>query len=144
MTRSFNGLIASVVACSAIVGAAMPAAAVTATGATTTPPSVLVFDQKVSGGAVDVKYAYLPSKGYVAVLASDANGKPSGAPLGVQAITAGDHRDVKVALSGQPKTGDKLWVSLYFDSDGQAGFDAKADKPVWPDGVPTMNTLIVQ
>lgn len=144
MTRTFNGLVNAMAMGAAVAGAALPAFAVTATGAMTTPPSVLVFDQKVVNGAVEVKYANIPSKGYVAVLASDANGKPAGTPLGAQPINAGDHRDVKVALSAQPKTGDKLWVALYFDTDGQAGFDAKTDKPVWPDGVPTMNTLTVQ
>lgn len=144
MTRSFNGLVSMFTLGAAVAGATLPAFAVTATGAMTTPPSVLVFDQKVVNGAVEVKYANIPSKGYVAVLGSDANGKPIGTPLGAQAINAGDHRDVKVALNGQPKAGDKLWVSLYFDTDGQAGFDAKADKPVWPDGVPTMNTFIVR
>ncbi len=144
MTRSFNRFVSTVAVGAALVGASLQAFAVTTTGALTTPPSVLVFDQKLVNGGVEVKYANIPSKGYVAVLGSDANGMPTGTPLGAQPINAGDHRDIKVALNGQPKAGDKLWVSLYFDTDGQAGFDAKADKPVWPDGVPTMNTFIVR
>lgn len=144
MTHSFSSLALAVAVGAGIVGASAQAIAVTATGALTTPPSVLVFDQKLVNGAVEVKYANIPSDGYVAVLGSDANGMPMGTPIGAQPIKAGDHRDVKVALNGQPKAGDKLWVSLYLDTDAKAGFDAKSDKPLWPDRVPTENAFLVR
>lgn len=144
MIRNINALVSAIAVGAAVAGASGPAFAVTAPGVLTTPPSVLVFDQTLVNGAVEVKYANIPWKGYAAVLGSDDKGMPAGTPLGAQPINAGDHRDVKVVLSGQPKTGEKLWVSLYFDTDGQAGFDAKADKPVWPDKVPAENAFMVR
>ncbi len=72
MTSPFNKFVTTVAVGAALVGASVQAFAVTATGPLTTPPSVLVFDQKLVSGGVEVKYANIPSKGYVAVLGSDA------------------------------------------------------------------------
>ena len=89
-------------------------------------------------------YANIPAKGYIAVVGSDAKGMATGQPLGTQMVEAGDHRNVKIKLTEQPKAGDKLWVSLYLDTDGKPTFDAKADKPVWADQPPFMNAFTVR
>lgn len=128
--------------------AAAPALAVTlAAGAAlamTTPPSVTVLNQAVKSNAVDITYAYLPTSGHVVVLGSDANGKLGDRILGSAEMKAGDHRDFKVNLTEAPKPGEKLWVSLYDDTDGKPGFDMKADKPVWGDRIPLQNAFIVK
>lgn len=144
MTRSINGLVAAGLMTAAVAGVPKVALAVTAAGALTTPPSVIVFDQKLTNGAVDITYANIPAKGYLAVLPSDGKGMGGGEPLGTQAIDAGDHRNVKVKLTGTPKAGDKLWVSMYFDTDGKPGFDAKADKAVWAEALPAENMFTVK
>lgn len=144
MLRSFKQLGVAVVAGAAVLGAAKAALAVTAAGGLTTPPSVLVFNQKLTNGAVDVAYANIPSKGYLVVMGSDAQGMPQGTPLGSASINAGDHRNVKVKLSGEPKAGDRLWVSMSLDSDNKPGYDAAADKAVWPGKLPSENMFVVQ
>jgi hypothetical protein len=127
----------------ATAAGASGAYAVTGPAANQTPPSVIVFDQKIANGAVDVTYANIPAKGFVAVLDSDKKGMPAKV-LGAEAVTPGDHRELKIKLTTPPKTGEKLWVSMYLDSDGKPGFDAKADKPVWSTSLPDENAFMVR
>lgn len=112
--------------------------------ALSTPPSVVVFDQAVAGKSVDVSYVFLPAKGYVAVYPSDANGQPIRQALGTATLNAGDHRNVKISLNEQPKPGQRLWISIYGDTDGKPGFDAKADTPIWPTLLPSENAFIAR
>lgn len=78
----------------------LPAAATVAYANTTdhalVDPTVTIFNQKPQGNSVAVSYAHLPKAGYVAIYGSDANGKPTGDPLGSVALKAGDHRDFKI------------------------------------------------
>jgi hypothetical protein len=109
------------------------------------PPSVLAFDQK-SAGDVTIDYVYLPANGYVAVYQSDANGNPTGKPIGHVPMTKGDHSNVKVPLDGPPKSGERLWISLYEDADKQPSFDpGSGDTPVWSKNqLPAQNMIVVR
>jgi hypothetical protein len=126
-----------------LAGAAMMAAAATAHAATI-DPSVIVFDQALADKSVDVSYAYLPEKGYLAVYPSDAEGKPVRQALGTTELKAGDHRNVKITLSEAPKAGQRFWVSIYRDADNKAGFDSKADQPVWKADIPAHNSFLAR
>ncbi len=118
---------------------------ITANAATGTPPSVVVFDQALGGTkAVDVAYAFLPSKGYVAVLPSDEAGNPIRKPIGTAEVGGGDHRNVKITLADPPKSGQKLWIALYRDADSKAGFDPSGDKAIWDDKLPSENAFMVK
>lgn len=102
-----------------------------------TPASVLTFDQKVEGNSVMIKYAYLPTNGYIAIYGSDEAGKRAGEALGYVALNKGDHRDVPIKLSGDLKTGTVLWTSLYKDVDDDKKLDVKTDAPFWTAELPT-------
>lgn len=107
-------------------------------------PSVLAMNQKISDGHVVLEYANLPAKGYAVVYGADKDGKPIKEPLGSIELNAGSHIGVKIKLSQTPPAGSKLWVSLYSDKDGKAGFDAKGDTAVWSDRIPFENQITVQ
>ncbi|MGD9671426.1 MAG: hypothetical protein AB7U75_20655 [Hyphomicrobiaceae bacterium] len=109
------------------------------------PPSVLAFDQK-SARDVMIDYVYLPTIGYVAVYQSDASGNPTGKPIGHSPMTKGGHRNVEVPLDEPPKSGDRLWISLYQDADKQPSFDpGSGDTPVWSkDQLPAQNMIVVR
>jgi hypothetical protein len=110
----------------------------------TTPPSVVVFNQKLEAGNVLVEYANLPQKGYAVVYGADKDGKPIREPLGHLELEAGDHRKFKIKLSNPPPAGGKLWVSLYTDKDGKSGFDRAGDKSVWNDQLPSDHQIAIQ
>lgn len=123
-----KSFIAALVGVTGSVGAAVATTEIP----TQTPPSALAFDQKLSGNSIGMSYVYLPEDGYAAIYRSDKNGRPTGAAIGVSALTAGAHRDVKVELKETPKAGERLWVSLYKDSDKKPGFDTgKGDQAFW-------------
>lgn len=126
------GLLGTVV----MVGAAQAAVA-------NAPPSILVFNQKPAGSQVSVDYVNIPASGYVVVYAADAEGKPTGAPLGHAPVSAGSHMDLKVTLSAAPAPGTNLWASLYKDKDGKEGFNKQGDKAVWSQ-IPMQNAFTVQ
>jgi len=144
MFRMFKSLAVGAVMGATAFGASTAVLALTVPGTFTTEPSVLVFNQKLTNGAVDVAYANIPSKGYLVVMGSDAQGMPQGAPIGSASINAGDHRNVKVKLTGEAKTGDKLWVSMSLDSDNKPGYDAAGDKPLWTGKLPAGHMFVVQ
>ena len=70
-------------------------------------PSVIAMNQKLKGDAVSITYAYVPKDGTLAIFSSDGSGKMSAKPIGHVALSAGDHRDIKVTLSSDPKPGTK-------------------------------------
>ncbi len=106
------------------------------------PPSILVFNQKADA-EISVDYVNIPVDGYVVVYAANADGKPTGSPLGSLEVKAGSHIDLKVKLSAAPKPGSNLWASLYKDKDGKDGFDKQGDKAVWSK-LPMQNAFSVQ
>lgn len=107
-------------------------------------PSALVLDQAISNDAVAVEYVYLPSNGYVAVYRSNDSGLPTGKPIGSTPLSAGDHRKIEVELTDQPKSGERLWISLYRDADGKPTFDPGAgDEPLWPKGKQSASTAFI-
>lgn len=111
----------------------------------TTEPSVMVFDQTIRDGKVSISYAHLPKSGYVVVYGSSPDGKPSGEPLGHVELKSGDHRDIAIKLDSLPAARTKLWVSLYEDRDGKAGFDKGNDVALWQGGkLPLENSFVIK
>lgn len=125
-----------------LTGAATVASA--ATSAATTPPSVIAFNQKIKDGNVSVDYAYLTEKGYAVIYGADKDGNPIRDALGHIELAAGDHRNFMIKLDKAPPAGSKLWVSLYTDKDGKAGFDRNGDTAIWQDRLPAANQILVQ
>jgi len=114
-------------------------------GAANTPASVIVFDQKLDGSDVKVSYVYAPEKGFAVIYGSDQHGKHGGKALGTLAIEPGDHRDVKVPISGQVKPGDSLWVSLYRAKGDGKTFDSANATSYWShEGLPSTNGFVVR
>lgn len=114
-------------------------------GTSTTEPSVMVFDQTIRDGKVSISYAHLPKSGYVVVYGSSPDGKPSGEPLGHVELKSGDHRDIAIKLDSLPAARTKLWVSLYEDRDGKAGFDKGNDVALWQGGkLPLENSFVIK
>ena len=108
-------------------------------------PRVTIFNQKVEGQTVAVSYVHLPNAGYVAIYGSDANGKPTGDPLGNIALKAGDHRDFKIELKSAPPANTKLWAALYEDKDGDAKLDKSKDVAFWPGAkLPYENNFVIE
>jgi hypothetical protein len=75
-------------------------------------PSVTALDQKVKGDAVKITYAFLPKDGTLAILSGDPSKKSGASIVGSVDLSAGDHREVKVPLSSEPKTGTRLWAQV--------------------------------
>lgn len=75
-------------------------------------PSVTVLDQKLKNDAVSVTYAYLPQAGKLAILTGDPAKKSAASIVGSIDLGAGDHREVKVPLSSEPKAGMQLWAQV--------------------------------
>jgi len=125
--------------------AAAPLPTHAATSEAAVPPaSVLAFDQKPVGGIIVIEYAQLPANGYVAVYGTDKSGKPVGEPLGYSKVDAGDHRQLKIDLSKAPAAGDRLWVSLYKDTDNDPAFKpGSGDEPVWSKSELPVESMIV-
>jgi len=139
MSNTKSLTVASVVAAAALLVSAY--AAISATG-----PSALVLDQRAKNQSISIDYVYLPENGYVAIYNSDEQGRPSGTAIGHANLNAGDHRGVEVRLSEQPKSGEKLWISLYKDGDGTPSFDpGQGDMAFWPqDQLPAESAFIVR
>lgn len=109
------------------------------------PASVIVFNQKLDGSNVKLTYAYAPQNGFAVVYGSDQHGKPDNKVLGSIALTAGDHRDVKIPISGDVKQGSPLWVSLYQAKGDGATFDRANATSYWGKGpLPSTNEFVVQ
>jgi hypothetical protein len=114
-------------------------------GAASTPASVIVFDQKLNGSDVKVSYVYAPEKSFAVVYGSDQSGKLSAKALGSVALDPGDHRDVKVPLTEQVKSGDALWVSLYRAKGDGATFDSANAISYWTnESLPSTNGFVAR
>jgi hypothetical protein len=103
-----------------------------------------VLDQKINDGHILVEYAYLPEKGYAVIYGADDAGNPIRESLGHMELGSGDHRKFKIKLDKAPPAGSKLWVSLYTDRDGKAGFDRKGDTAIWQERLPSENQIVAQ
>lgn len=90
--------------------------AVSAGGAFAQAPSAArmatldVANQKVKRHVVRIADINLPQNGYAVIHAADATGKMTDTILGYRALAAGDHKNVKVRLTGVHKAGETLWV----------------------------------
>jgi hypothetical protein len=111
-----------------------------------TEPSVLVFDQKIAGGQINVDYANLPRNGYVVIYSSGADGKPTQEPMGYAELKAGDHRNFKIKLNSTdaPIAGSAMWASIYVDADNTPGFSKGSDTSIWNDGIPSGNRFLAK
>lgn len=107
-----------------------PEAGAAQTAVAQTEPSVMVFNQKADGKTIKLSYAYMPKDGYAAILASGADGKPTGEPIAHVALKTGDHRDVKLTFDTELKVGASYWAALYTEGGNDGKFDAN-DKPLW-------------
>lgn len=74
------------------------------------PPSVTVTDQKLARNRVTIADVNLPKTGFIAIHGSDASGKMTNKIIGYAALKAGDHKGVKVRLTGTHGAGETLWV----------------------------------
>lgn len=115
-----------------------------ATQGAATEPSVMVLNQKVRGGELLVEHAYLPEKGYAVVYGADKDGNPIREPLGHIELGQGAHTKFNIKLNQDPEPGTMLWVSLYTDKDGKAGFDKQSDVSIWGDKLPYENKVTIQ
>jgi hypothetical protein len=91
--------------------ASLPAGSALAAGemSTATPhASAIVFNQKLKGDSVSVRYAFLPKNGTLSIYEVDSSGKIVGSPLGKTDLSAGDHRDVQISLKSAPREGMRL------------------------------------
>ena len=149
MTLTYSGSMAAAAMAFAL-GTVMSSAAFAVTGAapassaTTTPASVLVFDQKVQGDSVSVSYAFLPSNGYIVIKTWDKDAARAQDVLGYVELKAGDHRNIKTKLGSAPATGSLLTAAIYLDADGKPGFDRAADKFLFGDSMPAESRFMVQ
>jgi hypothetical protein len=75
-------------------------------------PSVTAMNQKLKNDGVDITYAFLPKDGRLAILSSDPEARSGATVIGSVALSAGDHREVKVSLSSAPKAGTSLWAQV--------------------------------
>jgi hypothetical protein len=73
-------------------------------------------DQKLSGSQLTITDANLPSAGFLVIQSSDAKGNMTDQSLGYVALSAGDHKSVKINLSGTFKPKDKVWAVLHQDT----------------------------
>ena len=138
----------SAVAAAFIALAAHPAVAMTDQPANQeatahAPASVLAFNQKLKGDAINISYVNLPENGYVAVFA-DQDGKRSAKVLGFTALTKGNHNDVSVKISERVEPGSAMWASLYKDVDGDKVLSAEKDVAFWPNGEPLENRFVIE
>jgi hypothetical protein len=78
--------------------------------------SVKVSDQKISGNEVKIADVNLPKNGFLVIHPSDAKNNLIEKDIGHIALTAGDHKTVKVKLAGTHKAAHKLWAMLHEDT----------------------------
>ncbi|MFM9939334.1 MAG: hypothetical protein ACKVP7_07550 [Hyphomicrobiaceae bacterium] len=84
------------------------------------PATLTVSDQKAVDDTITIADVNLPKNGFLVIHPSDAKGNLIEKDIGHLALTAGDHKAVKVKLTGAIKAGDKLWAMLHEDT-GTAG-----------------------
>jgi len=76
-------------------------------------PSINVTDQKLTGNTVTIADVNLPKNGFIAIHGSDASGKMTDRIIGYAALKAGDHKGVKVHVTGTHKAGETLWAAAH-------------------------------
>jgi hypothetical protein len=93
-------------------------------------PSVTVLNQKLKGDAVKITYAFLPKDGTLAIFSGDPANKASASVVGSVDLQAGDHREIKVPLTGEPKSGTQLWAMVEQGKSGKpfANADERAEQ----------------
>jgi hypothetical protein len=133
MRSTINATIVAVVLAAAV---GSPAVAIAATG---TAPSIIAMEQNAKGGEVSITYAYLPKDGFLVVHPSDKRGKMSSVVLGQRKLSAGDHRNVNVKLSGTVKSGEKLWAELQ-----QKPFASGTKRPFEDHGMPIEESFLIR
>ncbi|HWE15854.1 MAG TPA: hypothetical protein VG758_01530 [Hyphomicrobiaceae bacterium] len=104
MLTDVKSIRALALAMATVAGAAFSGAAYAAS------PSVTVTDQKLVRNSVTIADVNLPKNGFVAIHASDAGGKMTSRIVGYAALRAGDHKGVRVHLTGTQKAGETLWA----------------------------------
>ena len=102
--------------------------------------AVKAENQKISGGAVTIADVNLPKNGFLVIHPSDTQGNLIEKDLGHIALKAGDHKNVRVKLTGNHKAGEKLWAMLHEDTGTPGVYQfgtkgkANADMPFKADG----------
>ena len=66
--------------------------------------TALICCQQPNSQCITIDYVYLQEYGYVTVYQSDAQGKPTGIPIGYVSLKAGNHRYINVTLNKQPRS----------------------------------------
>lgn len=74
--------------------------------------SVIAMNQKAKGEGVSITYAFAPKDGTLAIFSVDPQKRTGVKPLGEAGLSPGDHRDVSVKLSPEPKSGTRLWAVI--------------------------------
>jgi hypothetical protein len=78
--------------------------------------AIKISDQKIKGNEVTVADVTLPKDGLLVINPSDSKGNPLHRDIGHLALKAGEHKSVRVKVSGTQKAGEKLWATLKTDS----------------------------
>ena len=109
-------------------------------GPTPAPPTetvLLVADQLLGPGArsIAVERASNAIPFYVVIFEGGASSL--GAPLAASALLApGSHSDVAIQLPRPLEDGDRVWVALHREQNGNTSFDGPAADPPLTEGVP--------
>lgn len=116
--KSIMSLMIATVAGATYAGSALaqtqtPAPAPTPAPAQAQSPSVDVSNQKLTNNTVTVNDVNLPTRGYIAIHTTNANGEMTNRIIGYAPLRAGDHKGVKVHLTGNHKAGETLWVAVH-------------------------------
>jgi hypothetical protein len=110
----------------------------------------LIASQQPAGATVTIEEASLSVPGFVAIHATDAEGKPLvPGSIGAAPIPAGQSRNIAIALTEPVEPGDRLIAMLHFDS-GRLGVyefgtsSIAEDKPVMDHGKPVTAAIVLQ
>jgi len=90
----------------------MVLAMATAANAENVLPSVTALNQMPKNDAVSITYAYLPQNGRLVILSGNPVDKSSASLIGAADLTAGDHRNIAVKLTSEPKPGAHVWAAV--------------------------------
>ena len=119
-----------------------------ATGGAPAAPSLAATPQP-AGATVTIDEARMSGPGFVAIHATDAEGKPLvPGSIGAAPIAGGESRNIVVALTEPIGPGDRLIAMLHFDS-GEPGVyefgtaSIAEDKPVMHEGKPVTTVIVL-
>jgi hypothetical protein len=144
MTTTIGSAFAATTIGLLIFGPATAAFAARAPETSSTPASVLAFDQKIADGKIEITYAYLPVDGYVVIYEIDRQTKRGDGPLGHTALKAGPHIKFQVPITKVAASGTTVSAVVYSDADDKLGFDNSRDTPLWPDVIPTESRFLIK